>query len=183
MKMEEKNSLLKSLTEIIPLIIFFLTNAKFGIITATKIFVVTTLIALFINYIYLKRISTTLLITSILIFVFGGLTIFFNDSTFIKLKPTIVYLLFSTLLFLVLILNKNFLKIYLSNLIKLNDTGWNILSKRWGIFFLLMAILNEIIWRNFSTDFWVSFKVFGFLPITIIFTILQKDLIQKYQIK
>ena len=108
---------------------------------------------------------------------------FFNDSTFIKLKPTIVYLLFSTLLFLGLILNKNFLKIYLSNLIKLNDTGWNILSKRWGIFFLLMAILNEIIWRNFSTDFWVSFKVFGFLPITIIFTILQKDLIQKYQIK
>ena len=70
----------------------------------------------------------------------------------------------------------------LSELIKLNDTGWNILTKRWSIFFLSMAILNEIIWRNFSTDFWVSFKVFGFLPITIIFTFLQKSLIEKYKI-
>jgi intracellular septation protein len=75
------------------------------------------------------------------------------------------------------------LKIYLSSLIKLNDVGWNILTIRWGIFFVVMAILNEIIWRNFSTDFWVSFKVFGFLPLTIIFTILQQNLIKKYLIR
>jgi intracellular septation protein len=75
------------------------------------------------------------------------------------------------------------LKIYLSSLIKLNDVGWNTLTIRWGIFFVVMAILNEIIWRNFSTDFWVSFKVFGFLPLTIIFTILQQNLIKKYSIK
>ena len=181
--MEEKNSLTKSLIEIIPLILFFITNAKYGIIVATKVFVITTIIALIVSYLHLKKISTPLLITSFLILIFGGLTIFFKDPTFIKLKPTIVYLLFSSFLFVGLALKKNFLKIYLSSLIKLNDVGWNILTKRWGIFFLTMAILNEIIWRNFSTDFWVSFKVFGFLPITIIFMILQNNLMKKYSIK
>jgi len=181
--MEKKGSLIKSLTEIIPLILFFITNAKYGIIVATKIFVITTLIALVFSYLHLKKISTPLLITSGLVLIFGGLTIFFKDPTFIKLKPTIVYLLFSSFLFLGLILKKNFFKIYLSNIIKLNDVGWNILTKRWGIFFIAMAILNEIIWRNFSTDAWVSFKVFGFLPLTIIFTLLQQSLIKKCSIK
>ena len=181
--MEQKNSLIKSLIEIIPLILFFIANAKSGIIFATKIFVVTTIIAFLVSYLCFKKISTPLLITSFLVLIFGGLTIFFKDPIFIKLKPTIVYFLFSSFLFLGLMLKKNFLKIYLSNLIKLNDVGWNILTKRWGTFFLAMAILNEIIWRNFSTDFWVSFKVFGFLPITIIFMILQNGLMKKYSIK
>ena len=181
--MKEKNSLIKSLIEIIPLILFFIANAKYGIILATKVFVVTTMIAIISSYFYLKKISTPLLITSFLVLIFGGLTIFFRDPTFIKLKPTIVYILFSIFLFSGLILKKNFLKIYLSTLFKLSDEGWDILTKRWGIFFILMAILNEIIWRNFSTDFWVSFKVFGFIPITIIFTFLQQNLIKKYSIK
>ena len=181
--MEQKGSLIKSLIEIIPLILFFIANAKYGIIFATKTFVITTLIALIISYLYFKKISTLLLITTFLVLIFGGLTIFFKDPTFIKLKPTIVYFLFSLFLFLGLALKKNFLQIYLSSLIKLNDTGWNILTKRWGIFFLLMALLNETIWRNFSTDFWVSFKVFGFLPLTIIFTLLQQNLIKKYSIR
>ena len=181
--MEQKGSLIKSLIEIIPLILFFIANAKYGIIFATKTFVITTLIALIISYLYFKKISTPLLITTFLVLIFGGLTIFFKDPTFIKLKPTIVYFLFSLFLFLGLALKKNFLQIYLSSLIKLNDTGWNILTKRWGIFFLLMALLNETIWRNFSTDFWVSFKVFGFLPLTIVFTILQQNLIKKYSIR
>ena len=181
--MEQKGSLIKSLIEIIPLILFFIVNAKYGIIFATKTFVITTLIALIISYLYFKKISTPLLITTFLVSIFGGLTIFFKDPTFIKLKPTIVYFLFSLFLFVGLALKKNFLQIYLSNLIKINDTGWNILTKRWGIFFLLMALLNEIIWRNFSTDFWVSFKVFGFLPLTIIFTLFQQNLIKKYSIR
>ena len=181
--MKEKNSLIKSLIEIIPLILFFITNAKYGIIFATKTFVITTLIALIISYLYFKKVSTPLLITSFLVLIFGGLTIFFKDPTFIKLKPTIVYFLFSIFLLLGLVLKKNFLQIYLSSLIKLNDIGWDILTKRWIFFFLAMALLNEIIWRNFSTDFWVSFKVFGFLPLTIIFTILQQSLIKKYSIK
>ena len=181
--MEQKGSLIKSLIEIIPLILFFIANAKYGIIFATKTFVITTLIALIISYLYFKKISTLLLITTFLVLIFGGLTIFFKDPTFIKLKPTIVHFLFSLFLFLGLALKKNFLQIYLSSLIKLNDTGWNILTKRWGIFFLLMALLNETIWRNFSTDFWVSFKVFGFLPLTIIFTLLQQNLIKNYSIR
>ena len=181
--MEEKGSIIKSLIEIIPLILFFIVNAKYGIIVATKIFVITTLIALVVSYLHLKKFSAPLLITSFLVLIFGGLTIFFKDPTFIKLKPTIVYLLFSSFLFLGLILKKNFLKIYLSNLIKLNNIGWDILTKRWSLFFLAMAILNEIIWRNFSTDFWVSFKVFGFLPLTIIFMMLQNGLMKKYSIK
>ena len=181
--MEEKGSIIKSLIEINPLILFFIVNAKYGIIVATKIFVITTLIALVVSYLHLKKFSAPLLITSFLVLIFGGLTIFFKDPTFIKLKPTIVYLLFSSFLFLGLILKKNFLKIYLSNLIKLNNIGWDILTKRWSLFFLAMAILNEIIWRNFSTDFWVSFKVFGFLPLTIIFMMLQNGLMKKYSIK
>ena len=181
--MEEKGSIIKSLIEIIPLILFFIVNAKYGIIVATKIFVITTLIALVVSYLHLKNFSAPLLITSFLVLIFGGLTIFFKDPTFIKLKPTIVYLLFSSFLFLGLILKKNFLKIYLSNLIKLNNIGWDILTKRWSLFFFTMAILNEIIWRNFSTDFWVSFKVFGFLPLTIIFMMLQNGLMKKYSIK
>ena len=181
--MEQKKSLIKSLIEIIPLILFFITNAKYGIIFATKVFVITTLIALIVSYLYFKKVSTPLLITSFLVLIFGGLTIFFKDPTFIKLKPTIVYFLFSIFLLLGLVLKKNFLQIYLSSLIKLNDIGWDILTKRWIFFFLAMALLNEIIWRNFSTDFWVSFKVFGFLPITIIFMILQNGLMKKYSIK
>jgi len=181
--MEQKKSLIKSLIEIVPLILFFISNAKYGIILATKVFVITTVIALFISYFYLKKISSPLIITSLLVLVFGSLTIFFKDPVFIKLKPTIVYILFSTCLFLGLIFKKNFLKIYLSSLIKINDDGWNILTKRWAFFFISMAILNEIIWRNFSTDFWVSFKVFGFLPLTIIFTLLQKDIIKKYSLR
>ena len=181
--MEEKGSIIKSLIEIIPLILFFIVNAKYGIIVATKIFDITTVIALVVSYLHLKKFSAPLLITSFLVLIFGGLTIFFKDPTFIKLKPTIVYLLFSSFLFLGLILKKNFLKIYLSNLIKLNNIGWDILTKRWSLFFLAMAILNEIIWRNFSTDFWVSFKVFGFLPLTIIFMMLQNGLMKKYSIK
>ena len=181
--MEQKGSVIKSLIEIIPLILFFIVNAKYGIIVATKIFVITTVIALVVSYLHLKKFSAPLLITSFLVLIFGGLTIFFKDPTFIKLKPTIVYLLFSSFLFLGLILKKNFLKIYLSNLIKLNNIGWDILTKRWSLFFLAMAILNEIIWRNFSTDFWVSFKVFGFLPLTIIFMMLQNGLMKKYSIK
>ena len=181
--MEQKGSLIKSLIEIIPLILFFIANAKYGIIFATKVFVITILIALIVSYLYFKKVSTPLLITSFLVLIFGGLTIFFKDPTFIKLKPTIVYFLFSIFLLLGLVLKKNFLQIYLSSLIKLNNIGWDILTKRWIFFFLAMALLNEIIWRNFSTDFWVSFKVFGFLPLTIIFTILQQSLIKKYSIK
>ena len=181
--MEEKKSIIKSLIEVIPLILFFIANAKYGIIVATKIFVITTLIALVVSYLHLKKVSTPLLITSFLVLIFGGLTIFFKDPTFIKLKPTIVYLLFSSFLFLGLKLKKNFLKIYLSSLIKLNNLGWDILTKRWSLFFFTMAILNEIIWRNFSTDFWVSFKVFGFLPLTIIFMMLQNGLMKEHSIK
>ena len=181
--MEEKGSIIKSLIEIIPLILFFIVNAKYGIIVATKIFVITTVIALVVSYLHLKNFSAPLLITSFLVLIFGGLTIFFKDPTFIKLKPTIVYLLFSFFLIIGLNFNKNFLQIYLSELLKLNNVGWNILTKRWIVFFIIMAILNEIIWRNFSTDFWVSFKVFGFLPLTIIFMMLQNGLMKKYSIK
>ena len=181
--MEEKNSLTKSLIEIIPLILFFVANAKYGIIFATKVFVLSSIFAFIASYVYLKKISTPLIITTCLVLIFGGLTIFFKDPTFIKLKPTIVYLLFSFILFFGLAIKKNFLQIYLSSLLKLDDIGWNILTRRWGFFFIAMAILNEVIWRNFSTDFWVTFKVFGFLPITIVFTFLQQGLIKKYSIK
>tara|TARA_Y100000590_G_C15655562_1_gene990462 strand:+ start:947 stop:1495 length:549 start_codon:yes stop_codon:yes gene_type:complete len=180
---EQKDSLIKSLIEIVPLILFFIINSKYEIIFATKIFVISSFIALIISYLYFKKVSSPLIITTFLVLIFGGLTIYFDDPNFIKLKPTIVYCLFAIFLFFGLSINKNFLKIYLSSIIKINEIGWNILTKRWGFFFISMAILNEIIWRNFSTDFWVSFKVFGFLPLTIIFTILQQNLIKKFAVK
>ena len=118
-----------------------------------------------------------------IILIFGGLTIYFDNEVFFKMKPTIINLLFALILYGGMIVNKPLLKFLLGAAIKLEDEGWKILTQRWISFFIALAILNEIVWRTQSTDIWVNFKVFGILPITFIFTITQFPLIKKYQIE
>ncbi len=177
------NQWIRLLLEAGPLAVFFVANAKLGIMTATAVFMVATVVALAINYALEKRLPTMPLVVGAFILVFGGLTLIFDDSTFIKLKPTIVNILFAGALFVGLALRHNLLKIVFRAAFHLDEDGWRILTWRWAFFFLLLACLNEIVWRTQTTDFWVSFKVFGIMPLTIVFGMLQVPLILKHQVQ
>jgi intracellular septation protein len=120
------------------------------------------------------------MVTAVIVVVFGGLTLVLHDDTFIKMKPTIIYVLFGVILLGGLAFNKPLLAIVFDSVFDLTEEGWRKLTLRWAIFFLALAVLNEIVWRTQSTDFWVSFKVFGVLPLTFIFAALQYPLLQKY---
>jgi intracellular septation protein len=120
------------------------------------------------------------LVTAAIVVVFGGLTLVLHDELFIKLKPTIIYVLFGGTLLIGLLLNKPFLSILFDQMFHLTDEGWRKLTWRWVLFFFALAVLNEIVWRNFSTDFWVSFKLFGVVPLTFLFGALQYPLLTKY---
>src|SRR5918999_6169397 len=174
------NPLLKLALDLGPLLLFFLVNAKLGIFWATGIFMVAVLVALVVSYALIRRLPAMAVVSAIIVVVFGGLTIALENETFIKLKPTIIYLLFAGLLFGGLILKKPLLEIVFDQMFHLTDEGWRKLTVRWAVFFVFLAVLNEIVWRNFSTDFWVSFKVFGALPLTFIFAMLQVPLLNKY---
>ena len=175
--------LLKLALELGPLGVFFLMNQRADIITATAVFTVATVAALAIHYMLVRKLPAMPLVSGVVVVVFGGLTVWLNDDLFIKLKPTIVNTLFGVLLLGGLMMGKSLLAIVLDSVLHLTDEGWRKLTLRWGIFFLALAILNEIIWRNFSTDFWVSFKVFGMMPITLAFALSQTPLLMKYEIK
>ncbi len=189
----------KLILEMGPLIIFFVCyynapipeNLKndldeanlFKIIFATKIFVPAILVALFIGWFQTKKIAKMPLITAILVVVFGGLTIWLNNPIFIKMKPTLIYLIFSAILGYGLLKKKIYLKILMGPAIPMNEEGWLILSKRFVGFFVLLAFTNEIIWRFFSQDFWVNFKTFGLPILLIFFMALQFNLFNKYSNK
>ena len=144
---------------------------------------IATIIAVLFSYILEKKIPIMPTVGAVIILIFGGLTIYFDNETFFKMKPTIINLLFAGILYGGIILNKPLLRYLLGAALRLQDKGWDILTKRWIGFFIALAILNEIIWRTQSTDIWVNFKVFGILPITFIFTLTQFSLIKKFQIK
>ena len=189
----------KLILEMGPLIIFFVCyynapipeNLKndleeanlFKIIFATKIFVPAILVALFLGWIQTKKIAKMPLITAILVVVFGGLTIWLNNPIFIKMKPTLIYLIFSAILGYGLLKKKIYLKILMGPAIPMNEEGWLILSKRFVGFFVLLAFTNEIIWRFFSQDFWVNFKTFGLPILLIFFMVFQFNLFNKYSNK
>ncbi len=120
------------------------------------------------------------LVSAVVVLVFGALTLYLQDDTFIKLKPTIVYTMFAGLLAAGLLLKKPLLELLFGPVFNLTEEGWRKLTLRWALFFIAMAVLNEAVWRNFSTDFWVNFKVFGFLPLTFLFAMLQVPLMQRY---
>ena len=171
----------KLLIDIGPLAIFFVFYTRSDLKSAILPFMIATVIAVIFSYIIEKKIPIMPTAGAFIILVFGGMSIYFDNEIFFKMKPTIINILFAGILYAGIIFNKPLLKYLLGTAIKLQDEGWDILTKRWVGFFIALAILNEIIWRTQSTDIWVSFKVFGILPITFIFTITQFTLIKKYQ--
>jgi intracellular septation protein len=144
---------------------------------------VATVIAVLFSYILEKKIPIMPTVGAGIVLLFGGLTIYFDNDVFFKMKPTIINVLFAVILYGGIIINKPLLKYLLGAALKLEEAGWKILTQRWIGFFIALAVLNEIVWRTQSTDIWVNFKVFGILPITFIFTMTQFPLIKKYQIE
>ncbi|WP_153771515.1 septation protein A [Labrenzia sp. CE80] len=192
---KELSPLLKLALELGPLAIFFLFNSRgeqiaeafpvlqaLGkpIFLATAAFMVAITISLVASLALTKRLPVMPLITGVVVLVFGGLTLWLHDDLFIKLKPTIINCLFGAVLLGGLLFGKSLLGYVFDSAFKLTDEGWRVLTLRWGLFFFVLAAINEIVWRNFSTDFWVNFKVFGVMPITLLFTMTQLPLIQKH---
>lgn len=175
--------LIKLAIEIGPLALFFITNAKAGIFTATGVFMVAIVISLTLSYIMDRKLAIMPMVTGVVVLVFGGLTLYLNDDTFIKIKPTIVNTLFAGILLGGLAFNKTFLSVVFNGVFKLKPEGWRILTIRWGLFFVFLAIVNEVVWRNYTTDQWVSFKVFGIMPITMVFALAQMSVLNKYQLE
>ena len=178
-------SFLKFITDFGPLLIFFTVYYKSGnsLKAAIPPLIISTLIAVAIMYFVEKKIPFVPLIGAVVISLFGGLTLYFNNPIFIYMKPTIVNIIFAAILIISkTYLNKNFLKLFLQTAFQLNEEGWNKLNFRWAYFFIFLAILNEIVWRTQPETTWVNFKVWGMLPITIIFTAIQLPLINKYKI-
>ena len=176
-------SIFKLLIDIGPLAVFFVFYTRSDLKTAILPFMIATIIAVLFSYIIEKKIPIMPTVGAVIVLFFGGLTIYFDNETFFKMKPTIINLLFAGILYGGIILNKSLLRYLLGAALKLQDEGWDILTKRWIGFFIALAILNEIIWRTQTTDMWVNFKVFGILPITFIFTLTQFSTIKKYQIE
>ena len=179
---KQLNPILKLVLDIGPLVLFFAANSKFGIFAATGAFMVAVLIALTVSYAMTRHIAIMPVVTAVIVLVFGGLTLFLHDELFIKLKPTIIYVLFGGTLLAGLALDKPFLSILFDQMFHLTEEGWRKLTARWAIFFFAMAVLNEIVWRTQTTDFWVSFKLFGVVPLTFLFAALQVPLLTKYSI-
>ena len=180
---KQLNPILKLVLDIGPLVLFFAANSKFGIFAATGSFMVAVLIALTVSYMMTRHIAIMPVVTAVIVLVFGGLTLFLHDELFIKLKPTIIYVLFGGTLLAGLALDKPFLSILFDQMFHLSEEGWRKLTWRWVLFFFALAIANEIVWRTQTTDFWVSFKLFGVVPLTFLFGALQMPLINKYSVE
>lgn len=171
---------LKLLLDIGPLVLFFAANARFGIFAATGIFMVGVLVALAVSYVMTRHLALMPLVTAVIVLIFGSLTLILHNDEFIKVKPTIIYVLFGGTLLGGLAFGKSFIGVLFDSVFDLTEEGWRKLTWRWALFFLFLAVLNEIVWRNFSTDFWVSFKLFGVVPLTFLFGALQYPLLTKY---
>lgn len=188
------NPVLKMVLELGPLVVFFFVNAQASemtvggtlykpIIQATGAFMIATAVALTVSYVLVRRLPIMPMVSGVFVFIFGALTLWLNDDLFIKLKPTIVNGLFAAILLGGLASGRALLKPLLEEAFPMQDEGWRKLTFRWGLFFIVLAVVNEIVWRNFSTDFWVSFKTFGVMPLTLVFTFTQVPLMQRYAVE
>ncbi len=176
-----RGQLLKLLVEVGPLVVFFVMNARAGIFWGTGAFMVAIVISLIASRILFGRVPVMPLVTGVFVLVFGGLTLWLQDEQFIKIKPTLVNALFAGALFTGLLAGRSLLKIVFGEVFRLTDEGWRKLTLRWACFFTFLAVLNEVVWRSFSTDVWVSFKVFGIMPLTMIFAIAQMGLLKQHE--
>jgi intracellular septation protein len=174
------NPFVKIALDLGPLVLFFFANSRFGIFTATATFMVAVLAALAASYVLTRRLPIMPVVTAIIVLVFGGLTLILHNDTFIKIKPTIIYALFGGVLLGGLLFGKTLLGVVFDSLFHLTEEGWRKLTVRWALFFFVLAVLNEIVRRNTSTNVWVDFKVFGVMPLTLVFGALQYPLLQKY---
>lgn len=177
------HQIMKLALEMGPLLVFFLVNGSKGIFAGTAAFMAATIVALVVSYVMMKTIPVMPLVTAAFVLVFGGLTLWLADDLFIKLKPTIINLLFAAILFVGLLLNRLFIKLVLESAFQLTERGWRLITWAWVGFFIFLAALNEVIWRNFSTDFWVSFKVFGVMPITLVFSFAMIPIVLRHTIQ
>jgi intracellular septation protein len=180
-----KNALpgwLRVLVEWGPLIAFFIANARAGIFWGTGVFMAATAAALAVSWTLTRRLALVPLIGAIFVAIFGGLTLWLQNDIFIKVKVTLVNVMFGSILLTGLYFGKQFLKLILGEALKMDDEGWRILTLRWGLFFFALAALNEVIWRSVTTDLWVNFKVFGILPLTLLFALSQAPLMSRHMI-
>lgn len=197
-RQEKENPGLKMALELGPLLVFFFANlrgewlvSKFPalsalggpLLVATGLFMAATVISLIVSKIVFKHLPVMPFVSGIVVMIFGGLSIWLQDETFIKMKPTIVNTLFGVTLLIGLMFGKSLLGYVFNAAFQLTDEGWRKLTLRWGIFFLFLAVLNEVVWRNFSDAVWVNFKVWGTMPITIAFTLAQMPLIMKHSLE
>ncbi|MGL4635656.1 MAG: septation protein A [Beijerinckiaceae bacterium] len=197
----QENPLLKLALEMGPLMVFFLSNSRpelvrpllrpllpatllegpqSNIFVATAAFMIAMTVSLILTKWLLKKLPIMPLVSGVVVLVFGGLTLYLKDDLFIKLKPTIVNSMFGAVLLGGLAFGKPLLPYVLDSVFKLTHEGWKQLTLRWGVFFFVLAAINEVVWRSFSTDFWVNFKVWGVMPITIIFAMSQMGLLQRH---
>ena len=183
MDKNQPHPVFKLATELGPLIVFFVANAKFNLFVATGAFMVAIVAAMIASYVVVRHVPVMAIVTAVIVLVFGTLTLVLHDETFIKVKPTIIYGLFAAILGGGLLFGRSFIAILFNQMFNLTPKGWRILTMRWALFFLGMAALNEIIWRTQSTDFWVAFKAFGAIPLTMIFAISQMPVIKRYHLE
>ncbi|MBL0374772.1 septation protein A [Rhizobium sp. KVB221] len=194
----KENVGLKLALELGPLLVFFFANsygdklakmfpmlAELGgpLFIATGLFMAATVISLFVSKVIVGKLPLMPLVSGVVVLAFGGLSIWLQNETFIKMKPTIINSLFGVVLLGGMVFGRSLLGYVFNSAFQLDDEGWDKLTLRWGLFFIFLAVLNEVIWRNFSTDFWVTFKVWGTMPITLLFTISQMPLIMKHSIE
>jgi intracellular septation protein len=179
----QPHPLFKLATELGPLLVFFVTNAKFHLFVATAAFMVAVVAAMVASYMVTRHVPLMAVVSGAIVIVFGTLTLVLHDETFIKVKPTIIYGLFASILGGGLLFGRSFIAILFDQMFNLTAKGWRILTFRWALFFVAMAILNEFIWRTQSTDFWVAFKAFGVIPLTMIFALIQMPLIKRHHLE
>ncbi len=177
---ELRPQIIKIVLELGPLLVFFFTNANYDIFTATAWFMGAMVVSLLLSWLVLKKIAIMPLVTGVVVLIFGTLTLVLKDDTFIKMKPTIVNSLFGLTLLGGLFFGQSLLKYVFGEVYKLKPEGWRRLTINWGLFFIFLAIANEVVWRLFDTDFWVAFKVWAIMPITVVFSMLQLPLLTKY---